>query len=96
VPTATQAPIRSAAPLGPTAIIAPEAAAEDAPSEATAESPTRPPGCSADLPVCECCASGRDCAPGRCDDDLNPEDDWHLRLGRAEIDGTVVDTSTSN
>jgi eukaryotic-like serine/threonine-protein kinase len=93
LPTATQAPTRSAAPVATAAIAAPEAAAEDAASEAAAESPARPADCSADRPVCECCPSGRDCAPGRCDDDLNPDENWHLRLGGASIDGADIGKS---
>jgi eukaryotic-like serine/threonine-protein kinase len=93
LPTATQAPTRSAEPRATPPIVAPEAAAEDAPNEAMAESPTRPVGCSADQPVCECCASGRDCAPGRCDEVLNPDENWIVRLGSATMDGTDVGKS---
>jgi hypothetical protein len=89
-PTATQR--SSGTPPAPAtaAIAAPEAAVEDAPDDAVIESPTRPAGCSADRPICECCRSGRDCAPGHCDDDLKPEEGWHLRFGKAEIDGSEI------
>ena len=89
-PSAMLAPTKSAEPRSTAVLALPDALADDGASDALVESPTRPAGCSADRPICDCCASGRDCAPGRCDDDLNPDENWHVRLGNAWIDGTTI------
>jgi len=85
VPSATpsQAPPRP----GPLVVPTPD----DAPTEADViESPTRPHGCSADRPICECCPSGRDCGPGACDDGLNPDESWHLKLAGGTAFGREI------
>jgi len=95
-PTVSAPPTRGAAPLPTAAMPAPEAAAEDAADEPASESPTRPAECSADQPICECCRSGRDCGPGHCDDDLNPEEEWHLRVGGGIVDGIEIGNPALN
>jgi eukaryotic-like serine/threonine-protein kinase len=55
---------------------------------------TWPSDCSAIDGLCACCPSGRDCSPGRCDELLNPDEDFHLRLGQVIAKGRdLVETS---
>jgi len=75
----------------------PAGEALDAAEAAVAPLPASwPSDCSAIAGLCACCPSARDCSPGSCDELLEPDEDFHLRLGQVIVKGRDLAETSPN